>query len=361
LPAVFSSIGYISIAPDYIGLGTSRGQHTYVHAASEASASKDMLPAAVEFLYSEGYNTTKDLFITGYSQGGHAGMALHRLLETEGTEYNLKAASHMSGPYDISTSMKNLLLGDEEYALVAYTANVALSLNRVYHIFPTDKASDLFIEPYASMVENFRNEVIDLWTLNELMLDELTKNGGKAQPKRMIIPSVLNDIITNENHPLNLALKDNNVYDWKPVTPTRLLYCKGDDQVSFINTIVADSTMKSNGSTSVSSFDVNTNATHTECVNPAVTNTIFFFIGFYNTTSISDLIEYVNIYPNPASSSINTEFEISQAIAINMEGQQYHLTIDNTSADISSLPRGTYVMLLKNKNDKWLKSKVVKI
>ena len=37
LAAAFSTMGFIAYAPDYIGMGTSRGFHPYVHAETEAS------------------------------------------------------------------------------------------------------------------------------------------------------------------------------------------------------------------------------------------------------------------------------------------------------------------------------------
>lgn len=79
--AVFAGLGYFTILPDYLGLGTSRGYHPYVHAASQSWAASDMLKAAVTFAANAGITLNEKLFITGYSQGGHASMALHRDLE----------------------------------------------------------------------------------------------------------------------------------------------------------------------------------------------------------------------------------------------------------------------------------------
>lgn len=43
-----------------------------------------MLKAAVTFAANAGITLNEKLFITGYSQGGHASMALHRDLEKSG-------------------------------------------------------------------------------------------------------------------------------------------------------------------------------------------------------------------------------------------------------------------------------------
>lgn len=360
LPAALSSVGFISIAPDYIGLGTSRGEHPYIHAASEASASKDMLSATLEFLSAEKYKTNNNLYITGYSQGGHAGMALHRLLETSGTSFNLKAASHLSGPYDISTSMTNLLLGEEEYEFVAYAANVALSFNRIYGIFPNERASDLFLEPYATEIEKFRREEIDLWKLNEFMLKELKKNSGKAQPKRMVIPSLVTEITTNPNHPIRIALLDNDVYDWKPGIPTRLLYCKADDQVSYKNSLVAEAKMKQNGSTTVTAQDVGSTLDHSGCVQPAVTNTLLFFYTNSLTSSQENLIETIEVYPNPAANYISLSFEAKNVVAVDASGRNHTLDVNDNEVDVSNLENGYYFLLIEKENNHWVMAKILK-
>ena len=47
----------------------------------------------------------EQLFITGYSQGGYASMAVHKYLENPSI-HEVTAASHMSGPYNLSHVMK---------------------------------------------------------------------------------------------------------------------------------------------------------------------------------------------------------------------------------------------------------------
>src|SRR5690606_11629005 len=49
----YGAMGYVTIAPDYLGLGDNDAFHPYVHAATEASAALDMLFAANEWLDAE--------------------------------------------------------------------------------------------------------------------------------------------------------------------------------------------------------------------------------------------------------------------------------------------------------------------
>ncbi|TNF41227.1 MAG: hypothetical protein EP310_07630, partial [Bacteroidetes bacterium] len=67
--------GYISVLPDYIGMGDGPGVHPYSHAASEASASVDMLKAAMEYCETTLVKPNGNLYLSGYSQGAHAALA----------------------------------------------------------------------------------------------------------------------------------------------------------------------------------------------------------------------------------------------------------------------------------------------
>ena len=105
-PSIFSSIGFISIAPDYLALALTR-VYIRMYAASESWVGEHMLAAVQQFLDEEVTILPKICSLCGYSsQGGHASMALHRNLEANNRGFTLKAASHVSGPYSISSGMK---------------------------------------------------------------------------------------------------------------------------------------------------------------------------------------------------------------------------------------------------------------
>ena len=80
--AIFAGGGFVYIAPDYLGLGDSTvGRHRYFHAATEASSAMDLLAAARHVLTSLRVQRSDELFTFGFSQGGHAALALHRALQ----------------------------------------------------------------------------------------------------------------------------------------------------------------------------------------------------------------------------------------------------------------------------------------
>ena len=357
IAAGFGSIGYISIAPDYLGLGDSDGFHPYVHADSEASASYDMLKAIRDHGNDIGLIYNDQNFIFGYSQGGHAAMALYRYIETESTDgYEVTAAAPSSGPYSVSGEMKDFTLGDEEYFFVAYLANVVLTFEEVYgNIIGEEGLSSVFREDYVDDIEKFKNEEIGLFDLNNALIDKLIQNHGKSIPKFLFQEDVLNEVLTDDDHPMNVALRDNDVYDWTPSAPTRLFYCMGDDQVVYTNSTLAETTMKNNGAVDVRASDVDPNQNHTGCFAGALTLTIFLFDSYKDiTSSTNDPITLTSrIFPNPSSQYLilSAENQSTGHISIyNLLGQllQYSEYIPGSRIDISNLPIGKYQLRWKN-------------
>ena len=77
--SAFASQGYVVFMPDYIGKGESPGMHTYMLSDGEAQAAYDFCTAARTSCRDLKIGLSGELFLTGWSQGGHAAMALARL------------------------------------------------------------------------------------------------------------------------------------------------------------------------------------------------------------------------------------------------------------------------------------------
>lgn len=309
---IFAGLGYVSFLPDYIGLGVSPGFHLYVHADTEASCALDMMRACADFCFQSAIYYNAQLFITGYSQGGHAAMALHRAVEQMGgSEFGeVTAAAHLSGPYSISGVMRDLILSDSVYFYPAYLPNTALSYQTAYgNLF--GQLDEVFRMPYAAMIGQFYAGQINLGQLNARLIDSLVAREGACIPTRMLQPDIIAAVNSDPMHPINVALRDNDVYSWSPEAPTRIFYCMADDQVPFRNSIVARDTMLALGALSLVVQDLNPSANHGECVVPALTATVFFFASFQQITSlsISDLapVFTARVFPNPAQDRLWVE------------------------------------------------------
>ena len=356
LTQLYSSLGYVGIAPDLLGLGVHEGIHPYVHADSEAWVAADMIRAVRSYADNPDNELfiNDQIFVTGYSQGGHSSMALHREIESNlGGEMTVTAGSHQSGPYSISGVMRELLFTDEDYGFVAYLPNTALAMQAAYgNIY--NELSDIFKPQYIDLVQQFADDELNLFDLNEQLIDSLLLYEGVAAPGRLFLDSVIDEVQTNPDHPVNLALKDNDVYDWAPQAPTRILYCMADDQVPFMNSIIANDTMQANGAAELITADVSPTSDHVSCVEPAIISTIFFF-GAYQL--VEELVNTENIvydlpfevFPNPVDNQLNIkDLPISGRYVIyDVKGQivqENFLTEGDHQLDMSTLNSGAYYM-----------------
>jgi pimeloyl-ACP methyl ester carboxylesterase len=370
LAVALSGMGYLVAAPDYLGLGDSPGFHPYVHAETEASAAVDMLRAAKAFAAQEELELNEQVFVTGYSQGGHAAMALHRKLELElASEFTVTAASPMSGPYSIGGVMRELILSENEYFYPAYIPNTILSYQLMYGDL-YNSIGEVFKPAYAPVITQFQNDEITLTQLNTTLISLLIANEGASVPVNMMQDAMINAIVSDPNHPFNAALNDNDVYDWAPTAPTRLVYCTADDQVPFENAILAGSVMNANGATEVVSYNADPNADHVGCVFPATFFTILFFSTFQQLDDVTTATTNVTageleLSPNPASDAVYLKNLPAEGTLLlrNMNGKilrSFKAGANDVEISLSDIPPGLYVVQLVGQNQTWVNKLVVR-
>jgi len=258
----FASVGYVSVVADLLGLGSSPGFHPYLHARSEASASVDMLRAARNFCASNSINLNGQLFLAGYSQGGHTEMALHRELERYYTnEFNVTASAPMAGPYDMSGVELNDILSPRCPPNPYYAGYVLAAYQSVYSLAPS--WADLLVPPYDTTLPPLFNGNTAGSTINSAM--------PACNVSSILAPAVLSSLTNDPGSPLYQALRDNDLYRWKPVAPLRLYHCSGDQDVLPANSQVAYSNFVAQGASQVQLFDPMPGANHSDCVIPALT------------------------------------------------------------------------------------------
>ena len=282
LPYLWASQGYVVLAPDFLNMGDDQeGFHPYVHARTEALAAIRMLEA-VQTMPEYQAVANDQLFLTGYSQGGHASMALHEILVEEYPDIEVTAAAHQSGPYSISDIMLNeVILKDSTFLYPGFLPYTLLAYQAVYDDLD-EPLSEIFRAPYVPFIEAFRDGyetgAVRLDSLNAQLLATYAQVEGDMTyyPSRLMLPSFV-DELRNPNSAYRAALRDNDTYDFVNPTPTRLYYCRADDQVRYRNAIVAADTMNQLGASDTEAIDVNPTADHGGCVVPAVSATAQFF------------------------------------------------------------------------------------
>jgi hypothetical protein len=271
LGIIIGSLGYVMAMPDYLGMGSSPGTHPYMHAKSEATAVVDMLRAGRKVTLQEGAALNGKVFLLGYSQGAHATMAALREIELyHSIEFNLAACAPMSGPYDIAGVQLDSLLRDKSNkgasVFIPYTY---MGYKDIYNL---PSYENVFVSPYDTLVPFLFDGTHSYSYVNSFMPDT---------PNTMLQPSVLNGLLAHNNaNPFYKALLENNVYNWKPVTPLKIIYCEGDELVFFQNSIAAYNYFISAGSTSVSKQKAGTYS-HEDCTLFALLAARTFFQQHY--------------------------------------------------------------------------------
>jgi dienelactone hydrolase len=233
--AVFAGHGYLLVAPDYIGLGTSAEPHPYYHTASIASAVVDLLRASRDVAAAAGFAWPDALFLAGFSQGGHATLAAQRALEADPIEcLQVRASASVAGPVDLARiQFPAALRGRSRFASL-YIAWIASTYARTYAM-PLDS---VIREPYASQLATLFDGAHD----GDAILAALPK-----QPRDMLAPAFLADYDAERPTWFVARLAENSLLDWTPRAPVRLYYGEDDVNVDPEDARVAAAAFRSRG------------------------------------------------------------------------------------------------------------------
>lgn len=267
---MFATDGYAVLWPDYVGLAKGEGLHLYHHLESEANAGIDLLKAGRLMNDTLGIEINDQLFISGYSQGGHATMSQHKVLqEMYSDEFPVTASSPMSGAYDLYKTQGKVMY--EYYTQPHYLPYLLMGYNEAYGLFPREKFFKIFVPPYDTIVPGMFDGKHGVGEINDALPDI---------PMDMLQPELVEAFTTDSTFYIRQLLKENSVYDWKPDSPVQFCYCKGDEEVLWENAIVAHDRMKALGAGRILKRHVGKRFTHRQCADYAVLYTKFFFDSF---------------------------------------------------------------------------------
>jgi alpha/beta superfamily hydrolase len=257
---LFAATGYATAMPDFLGLGESPGFHPYHHAKSQATASVDLLRAAATLSASNSVELNGQLFLSGYSQGGHATMSLHREIESLHTnEFTITASAPMAGAYDLSGVTMEDFLSERGMPNPYYFVYLLEAYRQVYRL--ADSLSELLAPPYDSTLPPL---------LDGFHSSSEVNNAMPSRAVNILKPEYLQEFLNDHDHPLRAALRENDVYDWTPAAPMRLYHCSGDEDVLYANSIKARDTFHSRGATEVLLIDSLPGGDHGDCVLPSL-------------------------------------------------------------------------------------------
>lgn len=225
--AVFAGHGHLLVAPDYLGLGSSPGPHPYYHAESTAHAVVDLLRAARAVTDAAGFSWPPTLFLTGFSQGGHATLAAQRALEASPLPgLRVTASAPVAGPFDLAhIGFPSALEGRSRFASL-YLGYLTSSYARVYGMDLRSVVREPFAGRLPALFDGSRGGDEVVATL-------------PASPRDFLAPAFLADFDAGRPTWLALRLVENGLTDWTPQAPVRFYYGTRDVDVPPAESIVA--------------------------------------------------------------------------------------------------------------------------
>jgi pimeloyl-ACP methyl ester carboxylesterase len=264
----FATDGYAVAYPDYFGLGVSSKDQVYLNAELEAQSSVDLLIAIEQVNQTLQIALSGQLFVTGYSQGGHAAMATHKMIESKYSHlFKVTASSPMSGPYDVFFTVN-----DGKFREYNYPAFLLMLVKSFYDTKRPDRnMAEVLKAPYDSLIPPMLNGCHTMDDVNNLL---------PRIPYACLTDEFVTDYMNNPNAEFKQYLHENSVYNWKPEAPMQLCYCNGDEEVDFKNAITAYETMKANGSESVKLKRAGKKFKHVNCALFASVYTKMFFDAY---------------------------------------------------------------------------------
>ena len=126
MAGVFAGCGHMHLAPDLLGLGKSKGVQPYLYNPGKIDQTIDFLRASQTVSKDLGRAWNSDLYITGFSQGGHASAVMHRALETVGNpSWHVRAGTGIAGPQEAARRgghVEAVDVGPEDHTGTAFHA-----------------------------------------------------------------------------------------------------------------------------------------------------------------------------------------------------------------------------------------------
>jgi len=366
--ALFSVSGYVTILPDYLGLGDSEYMHPYSHAQSTANAGRDLIRAVRELQDSLNFELNDEIVITGYSQGGHGAMALFKSLEEDHSdEFTVAACSPLSGAYSISGAQEVVMW--EPYDFQSYLPYVIEGYRSVYPEL-AEEFDSIYIDKFSAL-NNFSGDTKQFFEI----LDPFRKNDELPEiPIEMIKDSFKEEYLNNENHPLKVAMRDNDNYNWKPKAPLLIQGCCDDEQVSIENSKLSYETKVNNGAENVTLVDYCDEYPeipflgHGECIPFCLVAGKIFFDEHTTSCEVVPVEEStiqktigLSLYPNPVASGYttlqSTEF-INKDVDITLYNAKGQLILSQSvnqfsgsvEIDLSAYSNGFYSFMMRSKN-----------
>ncbi|HPU53214.1 MAG TPA: lipase family protein [Burkholderiaceae bacterium] len=242
--AMYAAQGYVVVMPDYHGYsGSTLSYHPYLNAANTAVVSIDALRAARKMLTDKGVALSGKLFLSGYSQGGHAAMATQRALEKDyRQEFTVTASVPMSGPYVLSQTVIDQVDNPAGQRMTLFAPMIFVGFQKAYGDVYANP-SEVFQAPWVNGIETLLPGTLtgtELFTQGKLPL-------AIRGPGGLLTDTFINRFKTDPNYPARQRAAQNDLLDFKPTARTALCAGARDPVVPAKNMVTATTYFASQG------------------------------------------------------------------------------------------------------------------
>jgi hypothetical protein len=232
-----------------------------------------MIKASIKYMEDSGVVLNYQLYVSGYSQGGHVAMALAEKIEESGFDMvDLKGVAPMAGPYLISSFGDAVLKADANMSVPAFMAYIADSYSNSYDNISLD---EMIVSSKVSVFDGLFDGSNDITAIHTALLLPLG-----APTLGLFDATFVSEYEATPSHKLRERFKENNVGSWAAQTKVNLIHCTNDDVVPYTMTQGVKQTLEAFGAVDVTLTPISSVAdgnVHSDCGTPAYTQAIGWF------------------------------------------------------------------------------------
>lgn len=237
---ITSSLGYLTIIPDYIGFGVSNAIHPYLDAESLIPSVIDLMRAAKTYCSENQITLDGRVFLAGYSEGGYASLMTQKVIEEDyPLEFELTAVAPLAGPYDLKGTVDAAFKSNDYQGDMAYIGFFFTACNEIYG---WNRLNDIFNDPYAAMMPSLYD---GSKTWGEI-LAQLPSSFSE-----LMNPNFVTNYLQGNETDVNLVIQGNTILDWTPQTPIHFFHGDADITVPYQNVLTAIEQFESNGALNI--------------------------------------------------------------------------------------------------------------
>lgn len=225
METAFSLFKCLVISPDYIGFGVTKNlTHPYLHVENTAQVSIDLLFAVKEYMAMKEKPLSKSIYISGYSQGGAAALAVHKMIEEKyASDITIRHTMAGGGPYNLTGIFNDFTEKDH----ADYPCSIPMTIIGMdYGDNLKLDYSKVFKEPLLSNYNEWINS-------KKYTTGQINSMLGSNTISTYIHSDMFSGEKNSEFNKLYTSLEKNSLINWTPKAPISLVHGKKDEVVPY--------------------------------------------------------------------------------------------------------------------------------